>query len=377
MSETLTEVRDELTEPKVTEPNNPFLENNWGENTEPVIPEIKEVIKEEVKPVEWWKDLDFESADEAKLKVTELKKLKETPSPENKEIEFANENSRKFFDYVKEGKEEDVFNYLSEKRQLDKFVNAEVSETNAGDIVKLAMQQRHKDLTPEEIDYKFNKQFSAGKIPEQKETETDYEFEIRQAEYNERAEDLKKELKIEAKLAKPELEKLKSELILPNIQKEGNTEAANLQNQKDQEEIDKRRDVYLKALSNDFKNFNGYDTSYKSEGVEIPVSYTVTEEEKASLKNELESFDLDGFVLSRWFNEDGSPNVKGLMRDVYLLRNEEKVHQKIANESGAKVLDNYIKNAKNISVTGGNPAQFNLSGEKTEVEKMSGFFAGM
>lgn len=384
MEETLTEVRDESTTEQVNG-FDPFKEDSWkpqevetvnGQGNEPA--KIKETIPPESTPEtqstpnEWFKEFGFENEEVAK---SEVKRLKETP-PTAEEKKFANEQSKLLYDNLIDGKEDEVFNILDQKRKLTKLTSVEINENTAGDIVKLAMQNKYKEFSPEDIDYKFKKQFSIPKEPVQKDTETDDEFVERHAEWKEKSEEIKRDLIIEAKLAKPELEKLKSELVLPNIQKGNEQSEQEQQAQKELQdaELEKRRTRYLSSLSSDYKNFNGFETKYVNEGVEIPVSYTVTDEEKASLKSELESFDLDGFVLKRWFNEDGSPNVKGLMRDIYLLRNEEKIHQKIANETGVKVLDNYIKTAKNISLTGGNQNQMTLTDAKTENDKMAQFF---
>ena len=389
--ENQTGVRDESSTQTEQKANSPFAQDSWSEATVESTTEQsgqeqnqqqetqqQTTEQQQSAPVEWFKEFGFDSEEVAKTEVAELRKLKENPPPA-KEIEFANEDSKRLFEYIKDGKEEDVLSLLSQKKQLEKLTKIDITDDTAGDIIKLAMQQKYKDLSPDEIEYKYKKQFSIPKEPVKGELEDDDEFSLKHGEWQERVNEIKKERIIEAKLARPELEKLKSELVLPNIQKEGEQSSQDQQQQKElaQAEIDKRRDLYLKSLSSDYKNFNGFETSYKSEGVDIPVSYSVTEEEKATLKTELETFDVDGFILGRWFNADGSPNVKTLMKDVYLLRNEDKIHQKIANETGAKVLDNYIKNVKNVNVTGGAQHNMNLNDNKTENEKIGSFFAGM
>jgi hypothetical protein len=80
------------------------------------------------------------------------------------------------------------------------------------------MAQKYKDLTREEIDYKFNKQFGIPNRPVQKDIETDEEYQDRLSNWESKARDVETELMIEAKLAKPELERFKSELVLPDIQ---------------------------------------------------------------------------------------------------------------------------------------------------------------
>ena len=385
MEETTTLLRDEAEQKQETQKVlNPFGEENWNENNSPIEEKVEEKIEEqkeaiiekkeeEVKVSNWFEDLGFTTADEAKAQVVELKKLKDNPTKE--ELKFANEQSKFAYDYLVEGKEDELFDLLSKKKQIERLTVGEVTEKNAADIVKLSMQQKYKEFSLEDIEYKFKKQFIVGKEPEQKITEDNDDFADRHNEWEQKVEEAKKDLLIEAKIARPELEKLKQELVLSNIGKGVNAEDQKLQNQKELDEIAKRRDVYLNSLNADYKNFNGFDTVYKSEGVEIPVSFTITDEEKSALKTELETFDVDNFIVTRWFNQDGTPNVKNLMSDVYQLRNRDKINQKLVNEVGVKVLDNYKQSIKKTNVTGAvGASSFNPSDTKSEVSQMADSF---
>ena len=86
------------------------------------------------------------------------------------------------------------------------------------------------------------------------------------------------------------------------------------------------------------------------------------------MKTELENFDVDGFIGSRWFNQDGTPNVTQMMDDIVLLRDKEKVFQKVANEIGSKMKEHYIKVKSNVNV-GGQQSVFQPNGEKSEMDK--------
>jgi len=393
MQDALLEVRDELQEKDTTDAAqiiDPFKESSWGESlNEDVVDDTtiheqeketaikEEKVEEEIVDANEYlkRELGYESWELAKTEVEELRKIRD--GNKQKEIEYANDDSRNLAEYLREGNEDEVFNLLDKKRQVDKLLKADVNEDTAADIVKLAMRHKYQDFTPDEIEHRFKKQFALPKEPVQLLTEDDDDFLVRQSEWKEQVSDIKKDLVIEAKLAKPELEKMKVNLVLPNISN-GTESQLQTQAQKEleQAEIIKRRDQYLSSLSSDSNLFTGFETSYKNEGVDIPVSYVPTDEEKKALSKELETFDVDGFILSRWFNEDGSPNVKGLMSDVYLLRNKDKIHQKIASETGTKVIDNYIRNAKNVNVTGGNQSSFSLNQPQAEKDKATeNFFA--
>lgn len=71
------------------------------------------------------------------------------------------------------------------------------------------------------------------------------------------------------------------------------------------------------------------------------------------MKNEVLGFNVEDFILSRWFDESGQPKVTQMMDDINLLNRKEDIIQKMVNEVGAKMKEHYIKIASNISVNGG------------------------
>lgn len=377
--EVKTEIEQESTQVAPTLAN-PFQSESWAEQpvnsdtqtkeavtvTETKQTEEKTEEHELVDANEFLKtNLGYDSLEVAKTEIEQLKKLKDQPA---KEIEFANETSKKLFEYLKDGKEDDLYNFLNEKKKVERLSSLEVNDENAEDIIKFAMKQKYKDLNDKEIEYKFNRQFGLPKEPTIKDDELEEDFEARKAEWQEKVNEIKMERAIEAKLAKPEIEKLKSEIILPDIKK-GEEKTQEMS----QEELDKLRQSYLSELENEIVKFSGFDATYKNEGVEIPVAYGLTEEEKVSFKNRLQDFDPVDFVLKRWMNEDGSRNVLQLAKDVYELENNSKIHQKLVNEAGNKAIENYIKSKKNIDIrNNGVETVFNPTiDNKTEKDKLA------
>jgi hypothetical protein len=56
------------------------------------------------------------------------------------------------------------------------------------------------------------------------------------------------------------------------------------------------------------------------------VSYKVTEEEQSQLVQKMRDFNAENYLLDRgWLNQDGTPNVKKITEDVYILENAEKM----------------------------------------------------
>src|SRR5262249_29869364 len=133
-------------------------------------------------------------------------------------MEFENEASEKIFKALQAGKLADVYNYLDRSQKIDAYLAKELNDSSAADIVKLGMQLKYKDLTPAEIDYKFNKQFSLPSRPVQETEEAPEAYSQRLSAWEAQVQDKKMELMIEAKLARPELEGTKSKLVLPEIE---------------------------------------------------------------------------------------------------------------------------------------------------------------
>jgi hypothetical protein len=102
--------------------------------------------------------------------------------------------------------------------RIERLLTSEVNKDSAGDIVKMGMALKYKDLTPDEINYKFNKQFAIPPKPTQALEEDEADFQQRLNQWQDVANDKQMELMIEAKLAKPELQNAKGKLEIPDIE---------------------------------------------------------------------------------------------------------------------------------------------------------------
>ena len=168
---------------------NPFSDNAWSDSplqqqettqTEPApasSPDTQEEYEEEIVDADEWLKGQFgwDNADAAKAEIEELRKLRENATTQA-DIEFANEQSAKFFKLLQEGKEDDLYSFLDQKKKIDRLASADLNQSTAAEIIKLNMQQKYKDLTPSEIEYKFNKQFGIPSKPAQKDIESDEEY---------------------------------------------------------------------------------------------------------------------------------------------------------------------------------------------------------
>ena len=356
-------IEQEVVAPKVAE-KNIFEDSEWSEvapikeakkenNVEPQpkeeLPVEKqvEIPKEETPSVDYNKYVkDKFGFDNEEIAISEIAKLKEKTG-----TKFANEASEKFYKLLKEGKEDEVLSFLSEKKKLDKLSSATIDNIDiASEIVKLGMQYKYQGLSPEEIDFKFKRMYGVPAMPQQKEDELDDEYEVRLNEWKEKKEIAESELVIEAKLTKPEIQKLKSELKLPDIQ------AANENVATDQEELDRLAKIdaeFAQKVPETVKSFNGVSVAATAKygDVELPieVKYIPNNAEKAVIEAGLK----DGqYLAKRWFDEQGVPSATKIADDIFFLENKQAILQKVATEAAAQAFEQYQKNRSNLKLNG-------------------------
>lgn len=340
-----------------------FGENESSqENNADTIKEVSETqTTEEVKTTEEildpkdWLKREFDVDDVAILKAEreELKLAKE--KLKSYEVD---ENGFKVLDYLKPENEDKLFEHLSNKKKIAKLTSVEVSENNAADIVKFQMQHKYKDsnLSAEDIEYKFNKQFGLPKEPQEDKFLTTEEYEEAKAVWESKVSEIKRELLIEAKLAIPEIQKLKTELTLPNIEREATSKKEATSAELAAFENDKKS--FIQAFENVFKDFNGIATQVKDKDVDYPVAYVASQEEKSLINQSMQKFAESGFdanaILSeRWVSKDLTLNVQQMTEDlsrIFLGKNSD---AKIANEAANKRLELYIKDKKQIDIKEG------------------------
>ena len=272
----------------------------------------------------------------------EFKKLKEQPS-----FEFKDDVSKSLFDAIKEGKADDVYEILNQQKRLEKLTSSELTPDLAAEIVKTNIKNKYKDLSADDVELLFYDQHFVPLKPEQGYDESDEDYAGKIKTWQSQVDYAERKLMIEAKVIRPELEKLKSEIKLPDIYNEAGREA---QSQEEFEIMQQARSIYEKTLDSDFQSFNGFNVSVKDEDVEIPISFNVAEEERLAIKNDLTDFDSDSYFEKRWFSEDGKPKVQQIMADKYLLENREKIFSKIANEAASQRLLAHLKKNGNINI---------------------------
>lgn len=357
-----------IEQPKQTEiisvkGNSPFNESAWKETpiveqktavveppvVEPpvVTPPITVEPPEEIFEANDWlkKELGFNTLEEAKTAYEELGKLK-----------FPNEESRKYFDAIKDGKEDDIYSYLNNKKELERAEKLDITKVReAEEVLKLSLKYKNKDLQPDEIDWLFNQEFKMPAKPVQGDTQLDADYENEVKNWEHQVKEIEKGIVIKAKLAKPELSKFKQELVLPDIPRQ----VAEVQ--PTQEELDaakKNQDLYLADVDKGLQAFNELSTTYKDEEVEIPIAYKIDDAGKAKIKGIMDSLGQNwDYFLNRWAKKGGGLDTALLARDIAKIEFGDEAMQKAATEAGTQRLKHEFKVKGNVTLKTGNQTQ--------------------
>ncbi len=352
----------------------PFDDNVWKEETAIVEEKKPEKIEEKVeekKPVIGADEMlstetGWKSWDEAKAAKAELETLK-TERDKNK-ITFADEKSEKYFNALKEGKEDEVYNYLAEKKRLERIEKMDVSKVEqAAEIIKTSLQYKYKDLTESEIDRMVTRKYPMPVKPVQTDLQDADEYAQVVKNWEAQVKEAEIDMIIDAKTMRPDLAQYKNNLALPDIPKKVPEEQKPSQESLDG--LKAVRDKFLQNLESNYKNFEGFTTKVKDESVEFPVTFKVPDEDKLAIRNLMQDFNPDIYFQKRWVNKDGSVNINQMMSDLILLEKPDKVLQGTAGNAASQRLAQERKIKSNIKLDTTTQTKPVIEGEKSNKEK--------
>ncbi len=270
----------------------------------------------------------YQSHEDAIRDIEELRAFKEKPIVPNYDV--PNDESGAILRALAAGKREEVWRLLDHDMRIERLVGADVSKENAADIVKMGMQIKYKDLTPDEINYKFNKQFSIPPEPKQMEDEEDTDYQNRLSDWKGQVADKQMELMIEAKLAKPELQNAKIKFDIPEIETpvdEGYAQYKQMLAQKTQDdEVNKQAYKALSPKSIETK------LNFKDEANKIEFEYQFEPDVEGFSKAVAVACDAELFWQT-FINSDGSPNRQKFLDAIYYANNKEKVLMSAMNQA--------------------------------------------
>lgn len=316
-------------------------------------------------------NLGYSNWDEAKNDIEQLKKLKEQPSS----FDFQNEQSKKIFEAIKNGNENEIYEYLNNKKQIDRIEKLDIGNPeNASELIKLNLRLKHQELDDSEIVDLFKENYEKPLKPEQSLSEDDDEYNERLNNWKSKCDFIDRKIVRDAKIMRTEFTQLASQkIVLPDIPQMGNETKVEL-TQEDLTRQQAFRDSFVSSAKSAINDLNEFSVSVNDGEVNLTVGYGFSQEEKSLIDNQINNFvengyDANALFAERWLNDNGTINSKQMVKDLSLLYNEGKISQKLVQEAANKRLEGYLREKKNINVNTQDSRQsFDPSPTKTEAQ---------
>ncbi|MES2382395.1 MAG: hypothetical protein V4538_15215 [Bacteroidota bacterium] len=345
-------------------------------------------------PVEWLKkEFDIEDYTVLKAEREELKTLKANP-PKVEEIKFDDDQSKHIYELLREGgdKKKEVLKFLATQEKIEALVSSEVTKENAADIVKFGMQLKSKasgsELTDFEINRLFNRKFQMPEKPTLEDVKSDSTilesdeekvYQERLSKWQSQVEEVNLDISIEAKQLKPDLEKAKAELVLPEINK--GVQAKQEPTPEEQEAFNKSKDSFKQSAKQTIDGFGGFTAQVKDKDVDYTVGYTPSPDEKTLVSTKLNEFAESGFdanalFVDRWLMEDGKTmNIQQMTEDLSRIFMGKNSDEKLAVDAANKRIEAFLREKRNPNVMEGNQNRtFQPNGTQTPSEKLADMF---
>jgi hypothetical protein len=161
-------------------------------------------------------NLGYSNWDEAKKEIEELRKLKESQSAnENK---FANQESERLYKAILEGKEDEVYEVLSKKKEFERVEKLDVTNPkDATELIRLNLKMKHPQLDTSEIEDMIADAYLRYPKPTKDFGIDEEEYEEKLKAWQIREDAIDRKVVRDAKIVKPEVLSLQSKIVIPDI----------------------------------------------------------------------------------------------------------------------------------------------------------------
>jgi hypothetical protein len=265
--------------------------------------------------------------------------------------------------------EDTIYEYLSIKK-------TNYDEVNDIDVVAGFISSENPKWDTEDIEFELEQKYGSA-LFEDKIDLSEIDKDIYPEEYkeavkiNKEIDRAQKLLKRDALEKRAELEELKENIQLPTSGRRSDDNVSEYSEQESQQEglspeqIQYLQKQWIDSVERDVPSVSEFKFNLGDE----EVSYKVTEDEQAQMVQKMRDFNAENYLLDRgWLNQDGTPNVKKITEDVYILENAEKMFKSGWTQAKEKAkMDIIGKDIKNINLgspntsfdaKGGNPYDF-------------------
>jgi hypothetical protein len=277
----------------------------------------------------------FKSVDEI-LKLTE-----QQVAPE---INFANETSKKVFEYLKEGKVDEFMSVYQQQKLLES-----VDKLDADNVLKLKIKYENPELTQEEINEEFESLYGVEQPDIDEDLDDAADIEKAKKKFEREKSAMERLKKKDLKEAKDFLQEKKQEIVLPDIQT-SKTQQQEAQGQEvDEVAIKEYRDKYLNSIPNTIDEIVGFESKYKDSELEFNTTYVIDANEKQALKDKMENFTLQDYFVPRYINEKGDFDTESIAHDLYVLENFDKIVEAHVSQAVNQAKSMFVKGLKNAN----------------------------
>lgn len=259
------------------------------------------------------------------------------------------DDAKKLLEALQAGNEDEVFNYLAEKRK-------DYSTMSDYEVVKENLIRNNPNWTEKDVAIELKAKYGnlAGKKDLSEIDEDIYPEEYQKAlEFNEMIEERETILARDAREARRILDEQKKNIEFPKLTQEA------VEPQIDPEEVERLNKQWEEMVEAEVPKLS--DFKYKLNGED--VVYKITNEEKAALTNTMKNFNASEYLSKRgWFDQEGNPNILKITEDVYRLENEGKMIGSVATQIKTATRKEVIsRDIKNIDMDDKSSTDFKVS----------------
>lgn len=258
------------------------------------------------------------------------------------------DDAKKLLEALQAGKEDELFNYLSEKRK-------DYEAMSDYDVVKENIMRSNPNWTEKDVAIELKSKY--GGLSTKKDLsqidEDIYPDEYKSAvEFNELIEERETILARDAREARRVLDEQKKNIEFPKLTQE-------VQNQPTEEEIAEANKQWEAMVVSEVPKIS--DFKYKLNGED--VVYKITEEERTNLTETMKGFNASEYLSKRgWFDQEGNPNILKISEDVYKLENQGKMIGSVATQIKTATRKEVIsRDIKNIDMDDKSSSDFKVS----------------
>lgn len=249
--------------------------------------------------------------------------------------------------------EQELYEYLTIK-------NTDYSQISDLDIMAGFIEGEHTNWDEEDVQFELEQRYGAALFQDkidldEIDQDLDPEAYKEAVKLNKEIDRAQKLLKRDAMEKRVELEEIKSNIKLPisgkqpedNVKQE--VEKASEPQGPTQEEIERYQQEWIAAVEKEVPTLDEFNFKLGDED----VSFKVTDDEKKQMVETMKNFNAESYLVQRgWVNQDGSPNIKKITEDVYILENNEKMLKSGWTQAKEKAkMDLIGKDLKNIDLS--------------------------